>query len=151
MQSELDGKSDGAEKIFAYLERHGITREEAVTPRERREDVGGDTQKLVLAFFPTEDGADEAAKALKKPPAPGAPGMPDAPGMQGMSGMHDGTTAAQAISAGMMTDQQMRDRIALTPTRGTPPTRGTGATDATVGRSTTTLSDPRSPTRVEDH
>jgi len=66
MQSELDGKSDGAEKVFAYLERHGITREEAVTPRKRREDVGGDTQKLVLAFFPTEDGADEAAKALKK-------------------------------------------------------------------------------------
>ena len=32
-QSELDGKSDGAEKIFVYLERHGITREEAVTPR----------------------------------------------------------------------------------------------------------------------
>jgi uncharacterized protein (DUF305 family) len=42
-------------------------------------------------------------------PAPGAPGMPDAPGMQGMSGMHDGTTAAQVMSAGMMTDQQMRD------------------------------------------
>jgi hypothetical protein len=61
MKSELDGKSDGAEKVFAYLERHGISREEAVTPRERREDVGGDTQKLVLAFFPTEDGADEAA------------------------------------------------------------------------------------------
>lgn len=74
MQSELDGKSDGAEKIFAYLERHGITREEAVTPRERREDVGGDTQKLVLAFFPTEDGADEAAKALKKPPRTGCTG-----------------------------------------------------------------------------
>ena len=36
-----------------------------MTPRERREDVGGSTQKLVLAFFDSEDAAAEAAKALK--------------------------------------------------------------------------------------
>jgi hypothetical protein len=40
LQSELDGKSDGAEKVFAYLERHGVSREEAVTPRKNREDMG---------------------------------------------------------------------------------------------------------------
>lgn len=66
MQSELDGKSDGGEKIFAYLERHGITREQAVTPRKDREDAGGETQQLMLAFFASEDAADEAAKALKQ-------------------------------------------------------------------------------------
>ncbi|MFF3454628.1 DUF1269 domain-containing protein [Streptomyces sp. NPDC002730] len=65
LESELDGKSDGAEKVFAYLERHGISREEAVTPRKFREDVGGDKQQLVLAFFSNEDAADQAAKALK--------------------------------------------------------------------------------------
>jgi hypothetical protein len=32
LQSELSGQSDGGEKVFAYLERHGITRTEAVTP-----------------------------------------------------------------------------------------------------------------------
>jgi hypothetical protein len=64
MQSESDGKPDGGEKIFAYLERHGITRDEAVNPRKRREDLGGDRQRLVLAFFANDDGADEAAKAL---------------------------------------------------------------------------------------
>jgi hypothetical protein len=32
-KSELDGKSDGGERVFAYLERHGISRKEAVTPR----------------------------------------------------------------------------------------------------------------------
>jgi uncharacterized membrane protein len=64
-RSELDGKSDGAEKVFAYLERHGISREEAVTPRKLREDVGGDKQQLVLAFFASEDGAEQAAEALK--------------------------------------------------------------------------------------
>jgi uncharacterized membrane protein len=36
-----------------------------VTPRKDREDYGGDTQKLVLAFFPSEDLADEAAMVLK--------------------------------------------------------------------------------------
>lgn len=61
-QSELDGMPDGGDKIFAYLERHGITRGDAVTPRKRREDVGGDTQQLVLAFFANEDAADQAAK-----------------------------------------------------------------------------------------
>lgn len=66
LQSELDGQSDGGEKVFAYLERHGIGREEAVTPRKLREDVGGDTQQLVLAFFAAEDAADEAAEALKQ-------------------------------------------------------------------------------------
>jgi uncharacterized membrane protein len=65
MKSELDGKSDGAAKVFAYLERHGISREDAVTPREDREDAAGDEQQLVLGFFDSEDAADEAAKALK--------------------------------------------------------------------------------------
>jgi uncharacterized membrane protein len=65
IKSELDGKSDGAEKVFAYLERNGITREVAVTPRKVREDFGGDKQQLVLAFFDTEDAADQAADALK--------------------------------------------------------------------------------------
>jgi hypothetical protein len=65
LKSEMDGNSDGAEKVFAYLERHGISREEAVTPRKDREDHGGDTQKLVLGFFPSEDLADEAAMVLK--------------------------------------------------------------------------------------
>jgi hypothetical protein len=64
LKSELDGKSDGGEKVFAYLERHGMSREEAVTPRKTREDLGGDTRKLVLAFFDTEDAADQAATAL---------------------------------------------------------------------------------------
>jgi uncharacterized membrane protein/rubrerythrin len=65
LKSELDGKSDGAEKVFAYLERYGITRKDAVIPREEREDYGGDKQQLVLAFFDTEDAADQAAKALR--------------------------------------------------------------------------------------
>ena len=65
IKSEVDGKSDGAEKVFAYLERHGITRQQAVTPRKVREESGGDKQQLVLAFFDTEDAADQAAKALK--------------------------------------------------------------------------------------
>jgi uncharacterized membrane protein len=65
IKSELDGKSDGAEKVFAYLERNGITREVAVIPRKVREESGGDKQELVLAFFDTEDAADQAADALK--------------------------------------------------------------------------------------
>jgi uncharacterized membrane protein len=65
LRSVLDGKSDGGEKVFAYLERHGVSREEAVTPRKNREDMGGETQELVLAFFDTEDAADAAAKALR--------------------------------------------------------------------------------------
>ncbi|MCX4985552.1 hypothetical protein [Streptomyces sp. NBC_00572] len=65
VKSEVDGNSDGAEKIFAYLERHGISRKEAVTPRRDRESYRGDTQHLVLAFFPDEDLADEAAMVLK--------------------------------------------------------------------------------------
>jgi uncharacterized membrane protein len=65
LKSELAGKSDGGEKVFAYLERHGMSRELAVTPRKNREDLGGDTQELVLAFFDTEDAADHAAKALR--------------------------------------------------------------------------------------
>ncbi|WP_432075729.1 hypothetical protein [Streptomyces wuyuanensis] len=66
MKSELDGNSDGGEKIFAWLERHGVSRKDAVTPRKLREDVGGDKQELVLAFFDTEDAADAAAEALRK-------------------------------------------------------------------------------------
>jgi hypothetical protein len=65
VKSELDGKSDGAEKVFAHLERHGVTREEAVTARRDREDFGGDTQQLVLAFVASEDAAEEAARALR--------------------------------------------------------------------------------------
>ena len=33
LQSALEGKSDGGAKIFAYLERHGITRQQVLTPR----------------------------------------------------------------------------------------------------------------------
>jgi hypothetical protein len=65
LKSEVDGKSDGGEKIFAYLERYGISRRDAVIPREDREELGGDQQQLVLAFFDTEDAADQAAKALQ--------------------------------------------------------------------------------------
>jgi hypothetical protein len=65
LKSEVDGKPDGAEKVFAYLERNGITRQEAVTPRKDRESHGGDTQQLVLAFFASEDAADQAANALR--------------------------------------------------------------------------------------
>ncbi|HEY6761763.1 MAG TPA: hypothetical protein VI318_19845 [Baekduia sp.] len=65
VKSELDGKSDGAEKVFTYPERNGISRDDAVTPRKVREESGGDQQQLVLAFFDTEDAADQAAKALK--------------------------------------------------------------------------------------
>ncbi|MFJ1864282.1 hypothetical protein ACIOD1_06600 [Streptomyces sp. NPDC088097] len=36
-----------------------------MTPRELREDVGGDKQQLVPAFFPDEDSADQAAQALR--------------------------------------------------------------------------------------
>jgi uncharacterized membrane protein len=64
LQSVLDGKPNGAESVFAYCERKGITREEAATPRKDRESSGGDKQHLVLAFFDTEDAADQAAKAL---------------------------------------------------------------------------------------
>ena len=36
-----------------------------MTPRKVREESGGDKQQLVLAFFDTEDAADQAAKTLK--------------------------------------------------------------------------------------
>ena len=65
LKSERDGKSDGAEKVFAYLERNGLKREDAVLPRKVREDAGGEKHKLVLAFVDTEDAADQAAEALK--------------------------------------------------------------------------------------
>ncbi|TCC06059.1 DUF1269 domain-containing protein [Kribbella soli] len=65
IKSELDGNSDGAAQVYAYLERHGISRQEAVTPRKDREAVHGDTQQLVLAFFPSEDRADEAAMVMR--------------------------------------------------------------------------------------
>jgi hypothetical protein len=65
LKSELNGKSDGAEKVFAYLERQGISREEAVVPRNDREGYGGDSQQLVLAFFGSEDAADEAARTFR--------------------------------------------------------------------------------------
>jgi uncharacterized membrane protein len=58
-------KPGGAEQVFAYLERNGISREDAVTPRKVREESGGEKQQLVLAFFDTEDAADQAAEALK--------------------------------------------------------------------------------------
>jgi uncharacterized membrane protein len=64
IKSELDGKGD-AERIFAYCERHGISREEAATPRKDRESYGGDKQLLVLAFFPNEEVADGAAMVLR--------------------------------------------------------------------------------------
>jgi hypothetical protein len=66
LKSELDGKPDGAAKIFAFLERRGISREQAVTPRHLREDVGGETKKPVLAFFGDEVAADKAAQTLRK-------------------------------------------------------------------------------------
>jgi uncharacterized membrane protein len=65
LKSEMAGSKDGIESVFAYLERHGISREEAVMPRKLREDLGGDKQELVLAFFANEDAADAAAKSLK--------------------------------------------------------------------------------------
>jgi uncharacterized membrane protein len=40
-------------------------KKDAVIPREEREDSGGDKHQLVLAFFDTEDAADQAAKALR--------------------------------------------------------------------------------------
>nr|BFE74767.1 hypothetical protein GCM10020092_080680 [Actinoplanes digitatis] len=61
----VDSGQPQARKVFAYLERCGISREDAVTPREDREDLGGDKQRLVLAFFDTEDAADQAASALR--------------------------------------------------------------------------------------
>jgi uncharacterized membrane protein len=42
-----------------------VSRDQAVTPRKNREDLGGETPKLVLAFFDTEDAADQAANALR--------------------------------------------------------------------------------------
>jgi hypothetical protein len=63
--SELDGKSDGGARVFAYLERHGIPRSEAVTPRKLK-GFGGDKQQLVLAAFASEDAANQAANALKQ-------------------------------------------------------------------------------------
>jgi hypothetical protein len=65
IKSLLDGKPNGAECVFAYCESKGISREQAATPRKDREESGGDKQQLMLAFFDTEDAADEAAKALK--------------------------------------------------------------------------------------
>lgn len=65
MRSELAGESDGGAEIFAYLERHGISNDEAITPRQRRQDMGGDTQHLVLASFADEAAADAATAALK--------------------------------------------------------------------------------------
>lgn len=65
MKSELDGRSDGGAAIFSYLERHGITREEAVTPRKQKGDAGGDRQELVLASFSNESQADQAARLLR--------------------------------------------------------------------------------------
>jgi hypothetical protein len=55
----------GGEKIFTYLERHGVSRDDSVLPRNLREDVGGDKQQLVLATFADEVAADHAARALR--------------------------------------------------------------------------------------
>src|SRR5690606_31233546 len=65
LKSEAEGHSDGAAQIFAYLERHGISREEAITPRKEREAYGGDVQHLVLAFFDSENLADAAAMIVR--------------------------------------------------------------------------------------
>jgi hypothetical protein len=65
MRSELAGKSNGGEGIFAYLESYGISRAEAIMRRQRRDDLGGEHQYLVLASFPNETAADEAARILK--------------------------------------------------------------------------------------
>ena len=65
MKSELDGNSDGAAKVFEYLEKYGISRAEAVTPRKRMADLGGDKQQLVLATFSNESQADQAAKLMR--------------------------------------------------------------------------------------
>lgn len=65
LRSELAGSSDGGEKVFLYLEQHGISREEAITPRKERDDHGGEQQHLVLASFPREDAADEAAHLVR--------------------------------------------------------------------------------------
>lgn len=65
MRAELAGDTDAGAEVFSYLERHGISREEAVIPRNRREDLGGDQQRLVLASFPDEAAADKAAASLK--------------------------------------------------------------------------------------
>jgi len=40
----------------------GSQEKDAVIPREEREDPGGDKHQLVLAFFDTEDAADQAAR-----------------------------------------------------------------------------------------
>jgi hypothetical protein len=40
-RSELKGDSDGAEKVFAYLQRHGVTREEAVNRADVNRAVRG--------------------------------------------------------------------------------------------------------------
>jgi hypothetical protein len=63
--SELEGRSDGGAKVFEYLERHGISRTRAVTPRKIKE-LGGDKQRLVLAAFADQNAADRAASTLKK-------------------------------------------------------------------------------------
>jgi hypothetical protein len=65
LKSVLDGQPNGAESVFAYCESKGISREEAATPRKDREESGGEAQQLVLAFFASEDAADEAAKGLR--------------------------------------------------------------------------------------
>jgi hypothetical protein len=65
LKSLLDGKPNGAESVFAYCESKGISREQAATPRKDRESAGGETQQLVLAFFGSEEAADEAAKTFR--------------------------------------------------------------------------------------
>jgi hypothetical protein len=65
LRSELHGSSDGGDQVFTYLARHGITRDEATTPRQRREEMGGDRQHLVLASFDDEAAADLAAETLR--------------------------------------------------------------------------------------
>ena len=65
LKSELDGNSDGAEKVFAYLERHGISRERSGDPAERQRRPRRGCATPGARVLPSEDLADQAAMVLK--------------------------------------------------------------------------------------